>query len=178
MRPRSPDSPRPEAPSKSQRKRDMLALQALGERLLPLADERLERLPITPELIDAVRAARAIRAHEGRRRQLQFIGRLMREVDAETLRRALDEETREHRVETAVMHAAERWREQMIAGDRALRDWTDRYPDSRAATEPLVARARAELAAGGPGRAYRQLFRALRDQLTPRDPPDPEDTPA
>lgn len=168
MRSRPQDSPRPagaDAPSKSQRKRDMLALQALGERLLPLADDRLQRLPISPELLDAVRVARDIRAHEGRRRQLQYIGRLMREADADALRAALADETREHRVATAVMHAAERWRERILADDRVLHDWFEQYPDTRDAIEPLVGRARAEVAAGGPGRAFRELFRRLRDRL-------------
>jgi len=146
-----------EGPSKSQRKRDM--------RLLPLADDRLQRLPISPELIDAVRAAREIRAHEGRRRQLQYIGRLMREIDADALRAALADETREHRVATAVMHAAERWRERILADDQVLRNWLDQYPDTRDDVEPLVPRARRELSAGGPGRAYRELFRKLRDRL-------------
>jgi len=158
-------APAGEGPSKSQRKRDMLALQQIGESLLPLADERLERLPISPELIDAVRIAREIRAHEGRRRQLQYIGRLMRDVDADALRAALADETREHRVATAVMHAAERWRERIVADDQVLRNWLDQYPDTRESVEPLVPRARRELAAGGPGRAYRELFRKLRNRL-------------
>ncbi|MCD6733519.1 MAG: DUF615 domain-containing protein [Burkholderiaceae bacterium] len=165
MRARARDPQRTEEPSKSQRKREMLALQALGESLLPLEDERLERLPVTPELIDAVRTARAIRAHEGRRRQLQYIGRLMREIDADALRDALSDETREHRVATAVMHAAERWRERILADDRAFDDWLAKYPDTRESLEPLVPRARGELAAGGPGRAFRELFRKIRDRL-------------
>ncbi len=154
-----------ETASKSQRKRDMLALQVIGESLLPLADDRLQRLPISPELIDAVRLAREIRAHEGRRRQMQLIGRLMREIDADALRAALADETREHRVATAVMHAAERWRERMLADDQVLSNWLEQYPETRETIEPLVPRARRELAAGGPGRAYRELFRKLRDRL-------------
>ncbi|MBX3614318.1 MAG: DUF615 domain-containing protein [Burkholderiaceae bacterium] len=162
-RPRDPV--RAEEPSKSQRKRDMLALQALGESLLSVADDRLERLPVTPELIDAVRMARSIRAHEGRRRQLQYVGRLMRDIDADALRKALADETREHRVATAVLHAAERWRERMIADDQVLRNWLEQYPDTREGVEPLVPRARHELASGAAGRAYRELFRKIRDRL-------------
>ncbi len=159
------DPQRAEEASKTQRKREMLALQALGETLLALADDRLERLPVTAELIDAVRTARAIRAHEGRRRQLQYIGRLMREVDAPALRDALADETREHRVATAVLHAAERWRERMLADDQVLRNWLEQYPDTRDGVEPLVPRARHELASGSAGRAYRELFRKIRDRL-------------
>ncbi|OJX08780.1 MAG: hypothetical protein BGO72_15450 [Burkholderiales bacterium 70-64] len=157
-----------EAPSKSQLKRDMLALQALGERLLPLPDERLQQLPVPPELIEAVRLARGIRAREGLRRQLQYVGRLMREVDAQALRAALDDETREQRLATAVMHEAERWRERLLADDRALADWLERHPGTRDGVGPLVPRARRELAAGAPGRAYRELYRALRERLAER----------
>lgn len=163
--PGSDDSRQREAPSKSQLKRDMLSLQALGESLLPLADERLQRLPIPPELIDAVRTARDIRAHEGRRRQLQYIGRLMREVDAATLRAALADETREQRVATAIMHAAERWRERILADDQTLANWFERHPETRDRIAPLVPRARGELATGKPGRACRELYRKLRDRL-------------
>lgn len=80
-----------EKPSKTRRKRDMHELQALGESLVALDDDEIERLPIDERLADAVRDARSIRSHEGRRRQLQFIGRLMRDVDADALRTALAE---------------------------------------------------------------------------------------
>lgn len=78
-----------ERPSKSQRKREMHELQALGERLVALPEARLRAMPLPPELLDAVLEARAISARGGRKRQLQYIGRLMREVDAEPIRAAL-----------------------------------------------------------------------------------------
>ncbi len=80
-----------EKPSKTQRKRAMHELQALGESLVALEDDEIERLPIGERLADAVREARTTRSHEGRRRQLQFIGRLMRDVDVDALRAALAE---------------------------------------------------------------------------------------
>jgi ribosome-associated protein len=80
-----------EKPSKTRRKRDMHELQALGESLVELDDHEIDRLPIDERLADAVREARTIRSREGRRRQLQFIGRLMRDVDADALRSALAE---------------------------------------------------------------------------------------
>lgn len=67
----------------------MIELQKLGERLLALADDRLAKLPIDATLLDAIRLAREIRSREGRRRQLQYIGRLMRDADADALRSAL-----------------------------------------------------------------------------------------
>ncbi len=144
----------------------MHALQALGESLLPLSDDRLQRMPVTPELVDAIRLAREISSHEGRRRQLQYIGKLMRNVDADALRAALSDETREKRVATATMHAAERWRERLLADEVTLQNWLERYPDTRALITPLIERARRELAQGGPGRSYRELYRALRDRLS------------
>lgn len=78
-------------PSKTQRKREMHALQALGESLVRLEDDEIARLPIDERLADAVRDARAMRSGEARRRQLQFIGRLMRSVDVDALRGALME---------------------------------------------------------------------------------------
>lgn len=143
----------------------MLELQALGESLLPLADEKLERLPIDDALRDAIRLARGINSREGRRRQLQYVGRLMREVDADALRDALSAETREQRAANALMHAAERWRERMLSDDRAVRDWCENHAGTRVEIEVLVPRARAELAGAGPGRAYRELYRKLRDTL-------------
>jgi len=80
-----------EKPSKTQRKREMHELQALGESLVALDDSEIDRLPIEERLADAVRMARAIRSHEARRRQMQFIGRLMRDVDVDALRAALTE---------------------------------------------------------------------------------------
>lgn len=166
------DDPRPldasgnhEPPSKSQRKRESHALQALGERLIELRDDVLLRLPVTEELVEAVRFARDIRSHEGRRRQLQLIGKLMRHADGEAIRSALSDETREHRVATAVMHAAESWRERILADDRVLANWLSEFPDTRESVEALVPRARAEKSAGAAGRAYRELFRKLRDRL-------------
>ena len=152
-------------PSKSQRKRDSHALQKLGVELMALRDDVLVRLPISAELIEAIRMARSIRAHEGKRRQVQLVGKLMRSADGDAIRASLSNETREHRVATAVMHAAETWRERMLADDRVLANWASEFPDTREAVEALVPRARAELAGGAPGRAFRELYRKLRDQL-------------
>src|SRR5438046_8403472 len=79
----------PPQPSKSERKRAMHELQALGERLLEVDSERLAELALPERLVDAIAQARGITRHEGRRRQLQFIGRLMRHVDPEPLKAAL-----------------------------------------------------------------------------------------
>ncbi len=164
----SEGDPPSEAPSKSQRKRDSHALQVLGAQLIDLRDDALVRLPLSEALIDAVRLARSIRAHEGRRRQVQLIGKLMRQADGEAIRSALSDESREHRVATAVMHAAESWRERILADDRVLANWLAEFPETHATVEKLVPRARAELASGAAGRAFRDLYRRLREALEKR----------
>jgi ribosome-associated protein len=152
-------------PSKSQRKRDAHALQVLGVKLIDLRDDALLRLPLDANLIEAIRFARTIRSHEGRRRQLQRIGKLMRAADGDAIRSALGDETREQRLATAIQHAAEAWRERMIADPRVAANWLDQYPATREAIEALLPGARAEMAAGAPGRACRELFRKIRKQL-------------
>ena len=159
------DLPAAERPSKSQRKRDAHAAQALGAQLTTVRDDVLVRLPISEELIAAVRMAREIRSHEGRRRQVQLIGKLMRDADGEAIAAALADETRGQRTDVAILHAAERWRERILQDPRVLANWYAEFPDSRAAVEPLVPRAQAELAAGAPARAFRDLFRKLRAAL-------------
>lgn len=151
----------------------MLALQALGEDLVNLSDERLASLQLPERLLDAIQLVRKIRAHEGRRRQMQYIGRLMREeADVEAIRRVLEDEHHQHRIDTALMHDAERWREQLISEPAALPRWLAAWPDTRKAIEPLLAGARAEIDGGIRGRHYRELFRLLRTTLSqPAAPP-------
>ena len=156
-----------DAPSKSQKKRDSHALQLLGESLLEMSDERLTGLGVPERLHDAIRLARTIRAHEGRRRQMQYIGRLMREaVDVDAIRTAIEAEHSRHRIDTAVMHEAEHWRERVLAESSEAARWLQDWPDTRSRFEPLVAAARAELTGGQRGRHYRELFRLLRDTLS------------
>jgi ribosome-associated protein len=176
--PTADDAPQFERPSKSQRKRDAHAMQALGEKLVTLRDDVLVRLPIGEELIDAVRVAREIRSHEGKRRQIQLIGKLMRNADGDAIRAALDDEGRAHQTDVAVQHAAERWRERILADDRVLANWFGEFPSTRESIEALVPRARAELAAGAAGRAFRELYRKLRAALEIAARGDDNDTDA
>lgn len=162
-----------EPPSKSQRKRDSHALQTLGERLVELSDERLLQLPVSERMIDAVRLARGIRAREGRRRQMQFIGRLMRDADSEAIQQAIEGDRQQHRAETALMHAAEQWRERLLNDSNAVSLWLERHPDTRTSLEKLLPAARTEVAAGQHGRRYRELFRMVRGALEPPSNADP-----
>lgn len=155
-----------QGPSKSQRKRDMHALQSLGERLCTLPATRLASLDLPEILTDAIALARKITAHEGRRRQMQYIGKLMRRVDADAIRAELDVDDDRHRAETAVMHAAERWRDTLIETPSRLGEFMQRYPQAINRNLHTTLRgAASEHAKAQRGRHYRELYRDIRDIL-------------
>ena len=154
------------SPSKSQRKREMHALQSLGERLVELPASRLAALELPEDLRDAITLARRITAHEGRRRQLQYVGKLMRRIDPTGIEAALGQDDERHRAETAVMHAAEQWRDALIAEPKRLNEFVTRYPQGLARTlHPLLRSACTEHSKGQRGRQYRELYRELRQIL-------------
>jgi len=163
-------------PSKSQRKRDMTALQDLGEELVLLKPERLARLDLPDNLRDAVAQARRITSHEGRRRQLQYIGRLMRGVDSTPIAAALAAWRGEAGAETAQLHLLEDWRRRLLADDGALAALCTAHtaalaPDTLQRLRTLVRAARKEQAEARPPRHFRELFQLLKDIVT-EDPAD------
>ena len=164
-----------EKPSKTERKRVMHELQALGERLIGLNPEQLAAIALPENLHEAVEQARRIRKHEARRRQLQYIGRLMRDVDPEPIREKLKAWDGVSIEETARLHRIERWREKLLEDDGGLGALVRAHPsiDTRL-LRALVRNAREERSAGRPPRAYRELFRALRD-IIPDSQPVPDD---
>jgi ribosome-associated protein len=154
------------APSKSQRKREMTELQQLGEQLATLSPARLDALSLPEALRSALSEYNRIRAHEGRRRQAQYIGRLMRTVDPEPLREALREASGDSRAAIARLHALEDLRSRLLADDAALTALLDLHPQADAQQLRALLRAvRAEQAAAKPPRQYRALFQYLK-QLT------------
>ena len=159
------DFDEPDQPSKTQRKREAEALQKLGERLVALNAEQLAGMPLDDTLREAVLEARRIRQHGGRRRQLQYIGKLMRGVDCEPIRAALERLDARSHAAAARLHRLESLREQLLAsGDAALGEVLERYPAAdRQHLRQLVRGARREQAQGRPPRLYRQLFRYLRE---------------
>lgn len=158
-----------EMPSKSQLKRDAEAVQALGRELVELPPARyaavMSKLDLPENLREAIEACRAIHARGGRKRQLQYIGKLMRGVDPEPVRRALAALAGHDAAETAALHRLERWRERLIEeGDAALAELLDEYPlADRQQLRQLVMKARKEREAGQSPAAARALFRALRE---------------
>jgi ribosome-associated protein len=163
--PRAPD-PTQEPPSKTRRKAQMHALQDLGEALVDLEPQRLSELDLPDRLVEAVTEARRIKAHEGRRRQMQLIGKLMRDIDPAPVREALARCASGAASDQVVLSRVERWRESMLRDDAALdRFMAEHATVDRDALASLVADARAERARGGPPHRYRELFRRLRDWI-------------
>ena len=164
-----------EKPSKTARKRAMHELQTLGERLIGLNSEQLAAIALPEALQDAVERARRITKHEARRRQLQYIGRLMRAVDPEPIREKLKVWDGVSTEETARVHRIERWREKLLENDGAIGALVQVHPGiDTQRLRALTRNAREERNAGRPPRAFRELFRALRDIITDSQP-DPED---
>ncbi|MBL8383972.1 MAG: DUF615 domain-containing protein [Burkholderiales bacterium] len=176
--PRPEPGPEYDRPSKSQMKRDMTALQDLGRELAALSPERLAQLALPDRLRDAIADFRRITAHEGARRQMQFIGRLMRDVDPAPLRDALERFHGTSRAEVAEMHAAERWRERLLADPQVLAEFAAAHPAAdQVRLRALVRGAAAEKTLGKPPRQYRELYRALREAMAARtDSTDAKET--
>lgn len=153
----------PPQKSKSQAKREATALQTLGEQLCALPPEQLARIEMPETLREALLAARGISKREARRRQLQYIGTLMRRVDPLPLQQALDDIAQGHQHGVRLFHQAERWRDALLAGDDALLgEILERYPQAdHQHLRQLVRRARQDLRAARAPRAARELFRAL-----------------
>jgi len=140
----------------------MDALQDLGERLVELDAARIAMLDLPEPLLEALRAARRITQHEARRRQLQFIGRLMREVDPAPIRERLRRWADAPNAEKARLHLVERWRERLLAERGALALLCDERPGAdRDGLAALIAEVHAERAHREPPRAYRELYRSL-----------------
>jgi ribosome-associated protein len=148
--------------SKTRRKKAVHALQALGEELVALGEEQLARIELPERLRDAVMEARRITGFEARRRQLQYIGKLMRGVEAEPIRAALDAAQARSRGAAAAHKRTEAWRERLLAEPGAANDLLAEYPeaDSRQ-LRTLVRAALRERAEGRPPRAFRELYQAL-----------------
>ena len=151
-----------DGPSKSQVKRDMLALQALGEELAGQSLERLRSLDLPEKLMDAFVHVKSIKAHGAVRRQLQFIGKLMRTVDPAPLRLQLDIWAGHSREGVARQHQAEHWRERLIEQDEALTGFLSEFPEADIpALRQIIRNARKEKEEGKPPKHFRELYRAV-----------------
>jgi ribosome-associated protein len=146
--------------SKTKRKQEMHELQALGVALVALAEAQLDFLE--PELRQAVLEAKRITAHEGRRRQMQYIGKLMRGVDPAPIRARLDKITGSSSQADARHKRIEALRRRLLADDEALTHFAATHPSADLQTlRALIRNSRKEHEEGRPPRAYRELFRLL-----------------
>ena len=155
---------RDDKPSKSQKKREMTALQDVGAELVELSRDQLAKIDIPDDLRDAVRDAQRFTKHEARRRQMQFIGRLMRDLDAAPIRAALDEIRGVSAAATARQHALERLRTRLLEDEIVLGEIARNHPGADIQhLRQLRRNALKEHLQNKPPRAFRELFRVLRE---------------
>ncbi|HZA96622.1 MAG TPA: ribosome biogenesis factor YjgA [Burkholderiaceae bacterium] len=163
----SPDDA--ERPSKTELKRQMHALQALGEQLVELSREQFARLDLPDELRDAVEFAHRVKGHEARRRHMQYLGKLMRRADTDAIRMALKRVTGESRAAVSLMHQAETWRDRLLADDDALTSFIGEHPDTEAQwLRSTIRAARRERELQQPPKHARELYRRLHLHLENR----------
>ncbi len=165
--------------SRTDQKRASDALQKLGEDLLTLRTDLVTRLELPEKLVDAVAEAKRITNFEGKRRQMQFIGKLMRGLEEDKLdavRAALDEQLNGSAHDNLLLHQAETWRDRLVADDSAVGEWITQFPDTDTQQlRSLVRQARKDIQPEKPGeaarhgKAYREIFQLLRTQLTGPD---------
>ena len=159
-----------EPPSKSQKKRDMQGLQAIGAALVALNDATLKTLDLPDALSVAIQEMRRTRGHEGKRRQMQYIGRIMRQVDSATIAAKLELIKQPAKREVARLHHAERWRERLMKDPRAFAELEALRPEADLTIiQQLVHDARDEAAKKRPPKAFRELFRALTTWLNEKN---------
>ena len=175
--------------TKTDLKRESDALQDLGKDLITLRSDLFKRLQISDQLIDALAEAQRITNFEGKRRQMHYVGKLMRKLTDEqvaAIKQALDEQRNGSPTEKMSLQVAEQWRDRLVVEESALAIWLDHFPDtdvqqlrslirqSRKDIEKAKEQAAAAAAAAGPdaetkevskGRAYRDLFQLVREQL-------------
>jgi len=180
-------NPPDERPSKSQIKREMHALQALGKVVVELSSDRVKQLPLSEKLRDAVLQAQRTTSREGRRRQIHYVGKLMRDAPAAEIERQIDEWANGSNQQTAYLHAIERDRDRLIADDAALTPWLDAHPQIDVqAFRAIIRAARSEhkknqglLPGQQPQRKhYRALYQAIKDaSAAPKQTPSDKDDP-
>lgn len=152
--------------SKTQRKRESHSLQDIGEELVALSMERLEVLELPQNLFDAVLDAKRISKFGALRRQMQYIGRLMRDIDPGPIRDRLDGWKGQSAGEIAKLHQIERWRLRLLEDDQALGELANAHPGADIQRlRALIRNTQRELEAKKPPKSFRELFQALREVL-------------
>lgn len=158
--------PEYERPSKSQLKREMTALQKLGAELIAQPKDRVKKVPMPEDVLEAILMCQTIKDHEGRRRQLQFVGKKMRTLEPEEvalIQQTIDSWKGASKAETAAMHALERKRDKLLVDDEALTALLAEHHELDAQhLRTLIRNARKEQAENKPPKAYREIFQILK----------------
>jgi ribosome-associated protein len=166
-------------PSKSQLKREMTALQKLGEELVAQPKDRVMRVPMPEDVREVILECQKIKDHEGRRRQMQYVGKKMRSLEEEevaAIQKVLDSWKGASKAETAAMHALERQREKLLADDKALTALLAQHPEADAQQlRALIRNARKEQAENKPPKAYREIFQILKTLQAQPSSPEQDD---
>lgn len=156
-----------ERPSKSEAKRQSLEVQKLGEELVNAPRDRVKRVPMPEDVLDAILMCQTITNHEGRRRQMQFVGKKMRTLDEEeiaVIQRTIDSWKGMSKADTAALHALERRRDKLLADDKALTVLLAEHPELDVQhLRALIRNARKEQGENKPPKAYREIFQILKD---------------
>jgi len=159
--------PEYDRPSKSELKRQSNELQKLGEQLIDAPRDRVKRVEMPEDVKEAILMCQTITNHEGRRRQLQFVGKKMRTLDEEevaVIQRAIESWKGASKAETASLHALERRRDKLLADDNALTPLLEEHPELDVQQlRTLIRNARKEQAENKPPKAYREIFQILKD---------------
>jgi ribosome-associated protein len=162
----APDATGFDRPSKTRMKAASHELQDLGEAVVAMPDARLRDLPISEVLLDAILQFKKTRTHEGKRRQMQYVGKLMRREDVEPIRQAVIDMQLGRAKDSLALHEAERWRVELLADDEAVTRWTTEHPTTDVQQMRSLIRAARKDAALVPekrsGRAYRELFQFIK----------------
>ena len=156
-----------EGPSKSELKRQMLERQKLAEVLAALSSDALKTIPLDETIKTAIAETNRIKSFEAIRRHKQYLGKLMRSLDdeeLESIQKRLDAIQGVSKAETAKLHFLENYRDRLIANDDAFTKMIEQYPDMDIQNmRTLIRNARKEKEHNKPPKAYREIFRVLKD---------------
>jgi len=151
-------------PSKTKIKQQMHDLQDLGEQLTELSKDKLAELDLPENLRDAIREMKSITKFGAQKRQRQYIGKLMREVDPAPILAKLEAWSGNSRQHTAWLHQIERWRDRLLENDEALTELLAAHPETDAQhLRALIRNALKEKELNKPPKSYREIFQALRE---------------
>src|SRR3982750_665035 len=164
------DAPEYDGPSRSQERRDALAVLELANQLIELAEAQLAQVPLDADLLAEVHNTRRITQKIARKRQTQYLAKQLRkreEAELESIRAALQHDREVTRRDTAELHRIEAWRDRLIdEGDEALSQLLQQFPQAdRQHLRGLARQAKVERLANKPPHSYRELFRALRETM-------------